>query len=80
MPRVVIDNIEYVPRAEIPPLDNDKLTKALKELVSLYYHGDWHKARGKVWNAIEYLSPELAELVSNDPRAAYASLSPPDNC
>ncbi|WP_323936196.1 hypothetical protein [Aeromonas veronii] len=78
MPRVVIDDIEYVPRAEIPPLVDDKLTEALKELVSLYYFGDWHKARGRVWNAIEYLSPELAELVSNDPRAAYARLSPPE--
>lgn len=48
MPRVVIDDIEYVPRAEIPPLVDDKLTEALKELVSLYYFGDWHKARGKV--------------------------------
>ncbi|MGL5224813.1 MAG: hypothetical protein ACRC8Q_05720 [Aeromonas sp.] len=43
MPRVVIDSIEYVPRAEIPPLDDDKLTEALKELVGLYYFGDWYK-------------------------------------
>ncbi|MDF8330527.1 MULTISPECIES: hypothetical protein [Aeromonas] len=78
MPRVVIDDIEYVPRAEIPPLVNETLTKALKELVSLYYFEDWHKARGRVWNAIEYLSPELAELVSNNPLAAYERLSPPD--
>ncbi len=34
MPRVVIDDIEYVPRAEIPPLVNEALTKALKELES----------------------------------------------
>ena len=78
MPRVVIDDIEYAPRAEIRPLVDDKLTEALKELVSLYYFGDWHKARGKVWNAIEYLSPELAELVANNPTAAYHRLSPPD--
>lgn len=80
MPRVVIDNIEYAPRAEILPLDDERLTKALKELVGLYYFGDWHKVKGKVWNAIEHLSPELAELVSNDPLAAYERLSPPDDC
>jgi hypothetical protein len=78
MPRVVIDGIEYAPRAEIPPLAEDTIIKALKELVSLHYFGDWHKARGRVFNAIEYLSPELAELVSSDPLAAYERLSPPD--
>ena len=40
MTHVVIDGIEYVPKAEIPPLADDKLTNALKELVSLYYFGD----------------------------------------
>ena len=80
MPQVVIDGIEYVPRAEIPPLDDDKLTEALKELVSLYYHGDWHKAQGRIWNAINSLAPELAELVSDNPTAAYERLSPSDEC
>ncbi len=78
MTHVVIDGIEYVPKAEIPPLADDKLTDALKELVSLYYFGDWHKAKCRVWEAIKSLAPELAELVSDDPDAAYHRLSPPD--
>lgn len=80
MPSVVIDGIEYVPRADIPPLNDDKLTDALKELVSLYYFGDWHKARGKVYNALEYLAPELAALVAADPQAAYDRLTSSDDC
>ena len=76
MPKVLIDGIEYVAMANIPPLemDNDRLLNALKELVSLYCFGDWHKAQCRIWDAICHISPELAELVSNDPREAYALL------
>lgn len=77
MPQVLIDGIEYVPRAEIPPMDNDQLAVALRELVSLYYFNDWHCAQGRVWNAIRALSPELAALVSDNPTAAYKRLQPP---
>ena len=76
MPSVMIDGIEYVPRAEIPPLDDENLTQALKELVSLYYFGNWHKAKGNIYNAIEHLAPEIAALVAEDPDAAYKRLSP----
>lgn len=76
MPLVMIDGIEYVPRAEIPPLDDDRLTQALKELVSPYYFGNWHKAKGNIYNAIEHLAPEIAALVAEDPDAAYKRLSP----
>ena len=76
MPSVMIDGIEYVPRAEIPPLDDERLTQALKELVSLYYFGNWHKAKGIIYNAIEHLAPEIAALVAEDPDAAYKRLSP----
>ncbi len=79
MPSVMIDGIEYVPRAEIPPLDDKRLKEALKELVSLYYFGDWHMARGRIYNAIECLAPELAALVDDNPDAAYHRLSPPDS-
>lgn len=78
MPQVVIDGVEYVPRAEIPELTDERLKAALKELVSLHYFGDWHKAKPRTWDAINALSPELAELVSNDPGAAHDRLSPPD--
>ncbi len=78
MPRVIVDGIEYAPRADIPPPDNDKIMNALKELVSLYYFGDWHKAQGRVWDAICHISPELAELVYQNPTAAYECLHPRD--
>lgn len=32
MPKVVIDGIEYVPRAEVPPLTDERLQNALEEL------------------------------------------------
>lgn len=70
MSHVVIDGIEHVPKADIPTLTDERLLAALKELVSLHYHGDWHKARPRTWDAINALAPELAKLVSDDPAAA----------
>lgn len=79
MTKVVIDGVEYVPRAEIPDLNDERLKAALKELVGLHYFGEWHKARARTWDAINALSPELAEMVSDDPQAAHDRLSPPED-
>ena len=72
MAKVIIDGIEYVPRAAIPELTDERLHNALKELVSIqYFASETHKHRAKAWDALYALAPELAELASDNPQAAY---------
>lgn len=74
MPTVFIDGIEYVPRAEIPPLEDERLEAALKELVAIQYFREQHKAIAQAWNVLQTLASELAELAARDPSAAYARI------
>ncbi|UNY40464.1 hypothetical protein KLEP7_gp148 [Pseudaeromonas phage vB_PpeM_ KLEP7] len=78
--KVIIDNVVYVPRCDIDEVGYENLNKALKELVSLFYFGDWHKAQPRIWEALNYIDPNLAELVYDDPEAAYSLLSGEDKC
>lgn len=78
--KVVIDDVVYVPRCNIGKIEDENLNKALKELVSLFYFGDWHKAESRIFEALDYIDPNLAELVSNDPKAAYSLFSGEDEC
>lgn len=71
MPTVVIDGVEYVPRAEIPELTDARLKAALGELVSIQYFRQEHKAIPQAWNALNALAPELAKLAADNPLAAY---------
>lgn len=71
MPHVLIDGVEYVPRAEVPDLTDERLKRALGELVSIQYFREQHKAVAQAWNALHALAPELAELAARDPVAAY---------
>ena len=72
MPKVIIDGVEYVPRAEIPELTDDRLQECLYHLTIIqYFSEEKHKHRAMAWDALNALSPELAELASDDPRAAY---------
>lgn len=71
MPKVAIDGIEYVPRAEVPELTDDRLKAALQELVAIQYFQERHKAIAQAWNVLNALAPELAALASEDPQAAY---------
>lgn len=71
MPKVVIDGIEYVPRAEVPELTDERLKSALRELVSIQYFQETHKAVAQAWNVLHALAPELAKLAGKDPEAAY---------
>lgn len=68
---VVIDGIEYVPRAEIPRLTSQSLYRALRELVAIQYFDEKHKNRAVAWDALAALSPELAQLAADDPHTAY---------
>ena len=69
--QVVINGLPYVPRAEIPPLTDKRLQRALEELTALRYFDEEHKNRAKAWDALNALAPELAELAAQDPSAAY---------
>jgi len=71
MPTVLIDGVEYVPRAEVPELTDERLKRALEELVSIQYFREHHKAVAQAWNVLNTLAPELAELAANNPTAAY---------
>ncbi|EKY4113701.1 TPA: hypothetical protein ACGW3M_000959 [Pseudomonas aeruginosa] len=71
MPSVLINDIEYVPRAEVPPLTDERLQRALEELVSIQYFKEKHKAIAQAWNVLHALAPELADLAAQDPEAAF---------
>ena len=65
---VIIDGVEYVPKAEIKPINDERLNECLKVLTSIRYFNESHKAMGHVWEAIDALSPELAQL---EPELAF---------
>lgn len=71
MPTVMIDGIEYIPRAEVPELTDARLKSALEELVAIQYFKETHKAIPQAWNALHALAPELANLAADNPKAAY---------
>jgi len=62
MPKVIIDGVEYVPKADIPELTDDRLKRCLEVLTSMRYFGQDHKMKPHTWEAINALSPELAKL------------------
>jgi len=66
--RVIIDGVEYVPKAEIPNMTNKALQGCLEVLTEMRYFNQQHKMMGLAWNAINELSPELAKL---DAEKAY---------
>lgn len=68
---VIIDGIEYVPKAEVPELTDERLRKALGELVSIQYFREHHKAVAQSWDVLNCLAPELAKLAAQNPSAAY---------
>jgi len=71
MPCVLIDGVEYVPRAEVPELTDERLKQALGVLVSIQYFREQHKAVAQAWDVLHALAPELADLAASDPLAAY---------
>ena len=60
------------PRYGIPELTDERLKQCLGFLTEIQYFGGCsHKHRDWAWDAIRALAPEIAELSSNDPKAAY---------
>ena len=77
--KVVIDGVEYVPRAEVPPITDERLKRALQELTSIqYFAGSKHKHRAWAWDALNALAPELAKLASDNPQAAFDRVRDPE--
>lgn len=72
MPNVIIDGVVYVPKAEVPEIKQPELQVALKCLVEIQYFAECsHKHRAWAWDALNALAPELAEMASEDPEAAF---------
>jgi hypothetical protein len=62
MTKVIIDGVEYVPKASILPIDDNRIQSFLEVLTEMRYFNQNHKMKSLAWNAINALSPELAEL------------------
>lgn len=72
MAKVVVDGVEYVPKAEVQPITDERLQRCLECLTEIqYFSSETHKHRAWAWDAMNALSSELAELSSDDPQAAY---------
>lgn len=72
MTTVLIDGVEYVPRAEIPPLTDERLRNCLESLTEIQYFRECtNKHRTWAWDALNALSPELAQLASESPEKAF---------
>lgn len=59
---VLINGIAYVPKAEVLPINDERLQSCLETLTEMRYFNESHKMKALAWNAINSLSPELAEL------------------
>jgi len=72
MPRVIINGIEYVPRAEIPAITDKGMQELLESLTEIQYFSECsHKHRSWAWDALNAIAPELAKLAGDNPQAAY---------
>jgi len=72
MKKVIIDGIEYVPKAEIPAMTDKAMQSLLESLTEIQYFCDCpHKHRAWEWNALNAIAPELADISSQSPVAAY---------
>lgn len=71
MHTVLIDGIEYVPKNMVQSPSEKKILLAMKELVSIHYFDESRKAKALSWNALHTMSPELADLTSDDPSKAW---------
>ena len=63
---VIIDGIEYVPKADIPEFTDSSLKECLEILTTMRYLNESHKMKAHAWDAINALSPDLARLDEED--------------
>lgn len=75
MPKVTIDGVEYAPNVSIKPVSDDALLVCIRELVGIqYFYNQMHKHRAWAWDALNAVSPQLAELCTDDPSAAMEAV------
>lgn len=67
---VIIDGVEYVPKSEIPLLNDASLNRCIQELVSIQYFSECtNKHRAWAWDALNAIAPDIANM---SPDNAYA--------
>ena len=62
MPLVMIDGVEYIPKACVPELTDERLKGCLEVLTEMRYFKQNHKMSGLAFNAICSIAPEVAKL------------------
>lgn len=73
MRSVIIDGVRYVPEDS---LEHPALRECIRELVSIqYFSSETHKHRAYAWDALNAISPAMAELCTEDPQAAWAAVN-----
>lgn len=78
--KVIIDGVEYVPRAEVPELTDERLKRCLESLTEIQYFRECtNKHRAWAWDALNALAPELAQLASDSPAAAFERIHGTDD-
>lgn len=60
--KVIIDGVEYCPKCEIQPLNDEILKKALELITTMRYLNESHKMMPHTWELLEILAPELNKL------------------
>ena len=68
--KVIIDGIEYVPKSDILSLTENRLKKCIKHLVGIHFADRDHRS-AMVMGLLDELSPELANLIRDNPHAAF---------
>lgn len=71
---VVIDGVEYVPKIDIPELNEKRSLDCLETLTEMRYFNQNHKMKALSWNAINALSPDLAKLSEEEAFDAVRTL------
>ena len=80
MGKVVIDGVEYVPKAEVLPIHDKRLQSVLESLTEIQYFSECtHKHRAWAWDALNAISPELAKMAADNPQAAYERIHGTDD-
>lgn len=70
--KVIIDDIEYVPKTEVQPPSESALNRCIAELVAIqYFYPGGGKVRAHAWDALYEIAPNIAEMCSSNVKAAY---------